>query len=662
MCGIFGAYSFNGIGSIQERLLPALNTLEHRGPDSYGIWNSPDSVLFLGHRRLAIIDLTTSGHQPMHSASGRYTISFNGEIYNFQILKNELEDEGQKLGAVGDTAVMLAAFEAWGVQKAITKFVGMFAFAVWDAKLEELTIVRDRIGEKPLYYAWIDGIFVFASELTALLKSAGVRFKIDPTALGHLVKFGYIPAPISIFKDVYKLPAAASLTLPKAVLMSKPANFSPYVGESDQSPKKYWNLSEFLDPAVTEIKSEDQYLKELESLLIQSVSQQMIADVPLGAFLSGGIDSSTIVAVMQSISDRPVKTFSIGFEQKSHDEAPFAKAVATHLKTEHCELYVSEKDALGVIPCLPEIFSEPFGDSSQIPTYLVSKLTREKVTASLSGDGGDEVFGGYQRFIWTKKLWNIMSRTPPPIGKMIGSLANKFPTTFLDNSMGLVNNILPDSLKLKNAGFKIQRALSIGSAKSAEDLYLIFLSQKCNPSNIVRGFKPSNTYLASVDRWPVTKDLYTKLMWMDIETYLPDDIFVKVDRASMAVALETRAPFLDHRIVEFAFSLPIQMKIRGSTTKYLLRKLLEKYVPTSLTNRPKMGFGIPVAQWLSGELRPWAEDLLSEHSLSESGLLNEKAIREIWNLHLLGNHSNQYFLWHVLMFQAWLRRYREFIC
>ena len=522
-------------------------------------------------------------------------------------------------------------------------------------------MARDRAGEKPLYYCWKDGSFFFASELSAILKATDSKFKINPTSLGHLLKFGYIPAPLSIFSEIFKLPSAASLTLSRQSLSDKPDNYDAYLNAQGFGPKRYWELSSFLTSDSKQVKSENEYLMELEALLRQSISEQMIADVPLGAFLSGGIDSSSIVAVMQSISRIPVRTFSIGFEQKSHDEAPFAKAIAQHLGTEHTELYVSEQDALNVIPNLPDIYSEPFGDSSQIPTYLVSKLTRQAVTVSLSGDGGDEIFGGYQRFIWTKKLWSLMKWTPSFLEGSLGSLSNSVPTTFIDSLVGFANNFMPTSLQLKNAGAKIQRALSIGSAPSPEDLYLVFLSQKCDPKKIVPGFLPSKTYLSSTSNWPKTKDLYTKLMWMDFETYLPDDIFVKVDRASMAVALEARAPFLDHRLVEFAFGLPINMKIQGTTTKYLLRKLLEKYVPTSLTDRPKMGFGIPVGSWISGQLRPWADDLLSLHSLGESGMLNVGAIAEIWKSHLFGNHSNQYFLWHVLMFQAWFRRYREYI-
>ena len=661
MCGIFGAYSQSGISPIEGQLRLALNEIQHRGPDSSGQWIAANGNLFFGHRRLAIIDLSPAGHQPMSSYTGRYTITFNGEIYNFQILKRELEAIGQTLTAGGDTAVMLAAFEAWGVATAVSKFVGMFAFAVWDEELQELTLARDRSGEKPLYYGWKDGRFLFASELSPIIKSVESKFRISATALGHLVKFAYVPAPLSIFETIFKLPAASTLTLKLNYLISRPEKFDGYLDGNGIRPQRYWDLSNFLLTDTPVVKSESEYLSELESLLKQSIGEQMISDVPLGAFLSGGIDSSTVVAIMQLLSKTPVRTFSIGFDQKSHDEAPFAKAIAKHLGTDHTELYVSEQDALNVIPSLPDIYSEPFGDSSQIPTYLVSKLCRQKVTVSLSGDGGDEVFGGYQRYLWTKKLWNIKRWSPSFLDSTASALANAIPTAFLDRAAQFSNQFLPNSLKLKNAGAKIQRALSIGATPSPEDLYLIFLSQKCDPKHIVPDFIPSKTALASIFNWPDARDLYTRLMWMDHETYLPDDIFVKVDRASMSVALESRAPFLDHRLVEFAFGLPTEMKIRGSETKYILRKLLEKYVPLSLTERPKMGFAIPVGDWIAGQLKDWAENLLSESALAESGMFNTAAIIKVWKSHLAGNKSSQYFLWHVLMFQAWYQRHKAYI-
>lgn len=673
MCGIFGAYiQSEARSSANTRsLLAALNLLSHRGPDSSGHWFDKSEQLFLGHRRLAIIDLSAAGQQPMSSRSGRYTICFNGEIYNYRALAQEIEtltesnsSDTHRVGhPCGDTATMLAAFELFGVQKALSKFVGMFAFALWDEQLQELTLARDRAGEKPLYYGWKDGKFLFSSELLPLLEYSKSKFLIDPTSLGQLFKFGSVPTPLSIFEEIYKLPAAATLTLSRKALQQRPLDFDPYHNVSGSGPRRYWDLSGFLPRAAATrvLKSEEQYISEFESLLTEAISGQMVSDVPLGAFLSGGIDSSLVVAIMQSLSKTAVKTFCIGFSQKSHDEAPFASAVARHLGCEHNELYVSEQDALDVIPLLPDIYNEPFGDSSQIPTYLVSKMTRQSVTVSLSGDGGDEIFGGYERYLWTNKLWSYLRWLPSVLRPPLAALGESLPGDAIDRLVETSGSFLPQSLQIKNAGAKIKRAISIGTSASAEDLCLMLLSQRCELEKVLPAFQPSKNYLSSPNSWPQSSDLLTRMMWLDFETYLPDDILVKVDRASMAVALESRAPFLDHRVVEFAFGLPTLMKVRGRDSKYLLRRLLAKYVPTTLTDRPKMGFGIPLAQWLSGQLRPWAEDLLSHQALSESGMLNSQAIIQIWKRHLAGDHSNQYFLWHVLMFQAWFRRFKSFI-
>ncbi len=656
MCGIFGAYIPSPDSEKIESLISARDSIAHRGPDSSGYWLSSDNRLFLSHRRLAIIDLSTAGHQPMHS--GKYSIVFNGEIYNYQEIKKELHDAALSADS-GDTATMLAAFENFGIEKAIEKFSGMFAFALWDAKEETLTLARDRLGEKPLYYGWAEGKFFFSSEPIAILKALKDKVHINRSALGHLSSFGYVPCPLSIFEGIYKLPPACILKLKVQELKNKPDTFSEYPDSSAFSPKRYWSIKE--TSGKPETISEADYINQLETLLKRSVSEQMIADVPLGAFLSGGIDSSMIVAMMQTITAKPVKTFSIGFSTDSFNEAPFAKAVANHLKTDHTELYVDEKQALDVVPEIPKIFSEPFADASQIPTYLVSKLTRQFVTVSLSGDGGDELFGGYERYIWAERLWRYISQVPEAGRNMLGKLANQVPTAFIDSFLHSVNPVLPKSFRLRNAGIKIQRALSIGSVSSASELYLIFLSQKYKPAEVINGFYPSNTALDSTTNWLQCSNIYNQFMAMDLQNYMPDDIFVKVDRASMAVALESRAPFLDYRLAEFAFSLPVDLKIRNGNKKYILKKLLSRYVPEELTDRPKMGFGVPVASWLCGALRPWAEDLLSEKALRESGFLNVKLVRHAWELHLKGNYSNQYFLWYILMLQAWLREYTRYI-
>lgn len=658
MCGIFGAFRKQGIPEIEPRLEIALNCIARRGPDSSGTWINPQKNLYFGHRRLAIIDLSPAGNQPMMSPSGRYSIVFNGEIYNYVELSRELEASGHKPSGNGDTAMMLAAFDYWGIEPALRRFAGMFAFALWDLKDKKLTLSRDRAGEKPLYYGWKDGVFLFASELGPIMKAGERGFSLSTTAVGHLLQFGYIPSPLSIFQEVYKLPPASYLTLSEEQLTSKPELFTCYSDELQTiGPKKYWDVSQFVaSPPFSD--SEDALLEQLDSILSQCVKQQMLSDVPLGAFLSGGIDSSTIVALMQKNSTRPVKSFSIGFEKQNYDEAPYARAVANHLGTEHSELYVTERDALDVVPHLPDFYSEPFADSSQIPTFLVSKLTRQHVTVSLSGDGGDELFGGYQRYLWTQRLWDYNRLTPKALRQLLASTAEFLPTSLLDQTATLFSRLLPASFKVTNAGSKIQRALALSSAQTPEDLYLVFLRQRFPAAQLIKNLNPSSTYLDSKEKWVEARDLYTRLMWLDLQTYLPDDILVKVDRAAMAVSLESRAPFLDFRVMEFALQLPTELKIRNGKSKYILRRLLNRYVPTALTERPKMGFGVPLGAWLNGELRSWANELLAPTALAHSGFLNEKLIGNLWKSHQSGNHSNQYLLWHVLMFQAWFRANR----
>lgn len=649
MCGILGLYRAN---YSPDLFIRALDSLAHRGPDSHGSMEQIKAELVFGHRRLAIIDLSPAGHQPMLSRSGRFAITFNGEIYNYKEIATEIFRESGLGCEGGDTAVMLAAFEIWGVEKTLDKLVGMFAFAVWDKLEETLILARDRIGEKPLYYGWLGNSFIFASELKPFTILAGRKLELEQQALGLLLQVGYVPAPFSIYKDIYKLQAGSLLILSRRQLANPPEEFKPDVTCNTVGYlKRYWSIRpKLLESAMN--RSED-LVAELEQLLIKSVQQQMISDVPLGAFLSGGVDSSLIVALMQKLSSRPVKTFSIGFTNKAYDEAPYAREVAAHIGTDHHELYVTEKDALEVIPKLPQIYSEPFADSSQIPTFLVSKLTRQEVTVSLSGDGGDELFGGYGRYVWTQRLWRYMQSTPGFIRSGLSAALQVCPTALIDAGVNKLNYVLPESFKLKNAGAKIQRALSLASVASAEELYLVFLSQKLDSRKVLRNYLAPDLHLTNTKSWPLARDLFTRLMWMDLENYLPDEIFVKVDRAAMAVALESRAPFLDHRVVEFAFSLPSEEKIYKGQGKVILKKLLAKYVPEGLTNRPKMGFGVPLGRWLAGELKPWAEDLLSEGSLNRSGLLHHEPIREVWKQHLLGNYSNQYWLWHVLMFQAW---------
>lgn len=656
MCGITGFVELKRQHSVDDLVnivVQMANRLQHRGPDDYGVWVDKETGIALGHQRLSIIDLSNQGHQPMHSACGRYVIVFNGEIYNFQdIIRKELEDSGAAPVWRGhsDTEVMLAAIAYWGVENAVKRFVGMFAFALWDRQERILHLVRDRLGEKPLYYGWMGNTFLFASELKALWAHPEWRGEIDRNVLSLFLRYGYIPAPYSIYKGIYKL-------LPGTIVKLAVSRRYSVIGEM-LSPEPYWHAGEMVKEKVeTSFSGSDiEAVESLDSLLKDAIAHQMISDVPLGAFLSGGIDSSTVAALMQAQNSRPVKTFTIGFKEEGYNEAEYAKNIARHLGTDHTELYVTSADALNVIPSLPYIYDEPFADSSQVPTCLISKLARRHVKVSLSGDGGDELFAGYNRYFWVKNIWNAVGWMPNGMRDAIAALIKGISPQAWDVLFNKLGSILPNKIRHGSPGDKLHKLAEILHDKNPIDIYFSLVSHWKDPSSVVNDSSEPVTLLTDKSQRVNFKDFTQMMMYLDMITYLPDDIMVKVDRASMGVGLESRTPFLDHRVVEFAWQLPMNMKIRDGHGKWLLRQVLYKYVPKELIERPKSGFAIPIDNWLRGPLKNWAGELLNERRLSDEGFLNPAPIYEKWNEHLSGKRNWQYKLWNILMFQAWLEK------
>lgn len=659
MCGLVGFLSegaqFGNTGA-EKSLQHMADRILHRGPDSAGYWCNRNECIALGHRRLAIVDLSPAGQQPMHSASGRYVMAFNGEIYNHLDLRKLLADAAAPDAKFGehqrtvwrghsDTETLLAAFDIWGIEVAIKRVVGMFAFAVWDRQERVLTLGRDRLGEKPLYYGWQGkgdrAAFLFASELKALRGHPAFSGDIDRDALCLYMRHNAIAAPYSIYKGISKLPPGCLLT----------------VSPSQREPKiwSYWSVAQIAESAVANTfdGAPNDAVDAMESVLKHAVRQQMVADVPLGAFLSGGVDSSTIVALMQSQSTRPVKTFSIGFHEAGFNEAEYAKSVARHLGTDHTEMYVTPAQALAVIPNLPAIYDEPFSDSSQIPTFLVSQLARQHVTVALSGDAGDELFCGYQRYMFASNLWRRIAALPLPLRTAI----SRGITALSPQSWNRLANPFTPWLKRGkrplNIGDKLHKGARILPNSSSDALYRQLVSHWDNPGLVVRGGHEPSTYLFGNSPSMEGLDDVQRMMVLDMLSYLPDDILTKVDRAAMSVSLESRIPFLDHRVVEFAWSLPQSLKVREGHNKWILRQVLYRHVPKALIERPKMGFGVPIDSWLRGPLREWAEDLLDESRLRQDGFFNPVPIRQKWQEHLAGQRNWQYHLWDVLMFQAW---------
>ena len=634
MCGFAGFFDWSARASAAEMEAIASRMaarLQHRGPDDAGAWADADAGAAFGFRRLSIVDLSPQGHQPMRSPSGRYVIAFNGEIYNHRLLRAELEREAQppKFRGHSDTEVLLATIDGWGLDRALQRCVGMFAFALWDCETRQLHLVRDRLGERPLYYGRMGDTLLFSSELKALQAHPAWRGEIDRDVLTLLLRFNYIPGPFSIFKNIRKLPPGSLITIERSAELPAPV--------------EYWSAHHTVTAGVANrfAGSEAEAGERLEALLRKAIRDEMLADVPVGALLSGGIDSSTIVALMQAESARPVKTFTIGFSNDRFNEAAYAKEVARHLGTDHTEHYLTPDDALAVIPRLPVLYDEPFADVSQIPTFLLAAIARRNVTVCLSGDGGDELFGGYHRYFYGRRIWNNTRWIPLGARRAASRLVLKF---------------APGS----RAGHKLTRLAEVLDANDPHDLYLRFMSHWGTPAALVPGASEPPIVLTNGHR-PKLPDFVEEMMYADLVGYLPDDILVKVDRASMGVSLEVRVPFLDHRVVEFAATLPISIKAGNGEGKQLLRKVLFKYVPRKLVERPKWGFAPPLAAWLRGPLRPWAEELLNEKRLRSQGIVDPAPIRARWREHLAGRRDWNCSLWGVLMFQAWLEHQQPVI-
>jgi asparagine synthase (glutamine-hydrolysing) len=638
MCGIAGFWSQKTLAEDPVELLSRMaNKLAHRGPDDAGVFYESGAGLGLAFRRLSIIDLSAAGHQPMASASGRYTIIFNGEVYNYEEIRSELGSQAWR--GHSDTEVMLVAIERWGLKAAVQRFVGMFAFALWDSQERRLHLVRDRLGIKPLYYGHVDGAFVFASELKAVKAFPGFQAAIDLDSLAAYMRCAYVPAPFSIYRGIYQLLPGHILTLAAA--------------DGSSGLDAYWSAADVARRGVKDPVqgSEDEIIAQLHATLADAVRLRMIADVPLGAFLSGGIDSSAVVALMQSQSSRPIKTFTIGFHEDVYNEATHARKIARHLGTDHTELFVTPQDALDVVPLLPSMYDEPFADSSQIPTHLVSKLARRHVTVALSGDGGDELFCGYARYDFIISLWNALKKVPRPAAWAAAKLIYSMPQKMIDNTLGR----LPLHGRLRNApGEKLHRLAGHLAAQDPAEIYLRAVTTWPDPASLVPGSHEHPVVPRAIRDFSTMPTVLEMAMLTDLTNYLPDDILTKVDRASMAVGLEARVPIIDHRVVEFVWRLPLHFKIRQGVTKWALRQMLYRYVPPDLVERPKMGFVMPIDLWLRGPLREWAEDLLAPETLGRHGLLAVKPIREKWAEHASGARNWQYLLWPVLMFQAWI--------
>ncbi len=643
MCGLVGVLSLAdfdlSVGALREMNAAII----HRGPDDAGYWQDESAGIALCHRRLSIIDLSAAGHQPMRSASGRYVIAYNGEIYNHRAIRVELEQAGLAPAWRGhsDTETLLGAISAWGLDEALRRCIGMFALALWDHETRELSLARDRMGEKPMYYGWQGQHFLFGSELSALHRHPAFRGEIDRGAVMLMMRHNYIPAPHSVFRGIAKL-------LPGTV-------FTTSASDREGRARVYWSVAGCMEQGLRNPfqGTPAEAVDALERLMLDSVGQQMEADVPLGAFLSGGIDSSLVVALMQAQSSRPVRTFTIGFNEPGYNEAQHAEAVARHLGTEHTELYVSSEEAMRVVPLLPTIYSEPFSDSSQIPTFLVSRMARQHVTVSLSGDGGDELFGGYGRYAANAAHWARISRLPGPARRAMAALLRSVSEDRWNQLAMPVLAMAPPRHQRRNLGFRLHKLASAFDYGTLDQVYRQSVSHWDPQGIVIGGGREPDSTLTVPEGLPACGDLH-RMMGLDSISYLPDDILCKVDRAAMAVSLETRVPMLDHRVVEFAWHLPIDIKMRGGVGKWPLREVLNRYVPQALIDRPKMGFGVPIGEWLRTSLRDWAEDLLDERRLREEGLFNPEPIRQKWKEHLAGSNW-QYLLWDVLMFQAWRR-------
>ncbi|MBB6065840.1 asparagine synthase (glutamine-hydrolyzing) [Pseudoxanthomonas broegbernensis] len=635
--------------TLTQALPRMMQALAHRGPDDDGRWSEAEAGIALGHRRLSIVDLSPSGHQPMVSPSGRWVIVFNGEIYNHLQIREILERTGCAPAWHGhsDTETLLAAIESWGVEATLEHSEGMFAFALWDRSQRALWLARDRLGEKPMYYGWNRGVFLFGSELKAIRAFPEFDASVDRQALALYLRHNAVPAPFSIYEGIHKLPPGHWLRIGLREL------------ETAQLPKPtaYWTTSRRAQAGQANPfeGSEQEAADALERLLRDAVGRQMVADVPLGAFLSGGVDSSLVVALMQAQSVRPVRTFSIGFHEVAYNEAQHAAAVARHLGTDHTELYVTPEDAMAVIPRLPKIYDEPFADSSQIPTFLVSQLARRHVTVALSGDGGDELFGGYSRYFLAARIWKWMQAIPAPPRRLASAAITGLSISTWNALYGMASPIIPAGRRWRLPGDKMHKAAGVLAASDDRSFYRELITH-WQPETLMPGVQEPPY---GSDRGEGPLSFFDRMMLEDACHYLPDDILAKVDRAAMACSLETRVPLLDHRVFEFAWRLPAGLKVRAGAGKYLLKQVLYRHVPPALIDRPKMGFGVPIGDWLRGPLKEWAADLLDESRLRSEGYFAPAPIVRAWNEHQAGSRNWQYHLWDILMFQSWLATVRQ---
>jgi len=643
MCGLAGLWQPGGgeAAALRDAARRMARTLAHRGPDDDGDWVDADAGVAFAFRRLAIVDLSPAGHQPMVSAGGRFVLQFNGEIYNFRDLRAELEGHGATFRGGSDTEVILAALERWGVVEAIPRLWGMFACAIWDRQARALWLARDRLGKKPLYYAHAAGTWLFGSELSSVRAHPACPTGVDRGALRSLLRYGYVPAPWSILTGVRKLP---------------PATLVQLAPDGREHATAYWRARDVVEQAVRQPASyaEADAVAELDALLRDAVRRRMIADVPLGAFLSGGVDSSMVVALMQAVHDRPVRTFTIGFADAAYDESREAAAVAAHLGTAHTTLPVGEADALAVVPRLMAEADEPFADSSRIPSALVARLARRHVTVALSGDGGDEVFGGYTRHVWADRVWQQVSPIPAVARRAVGAALTRVGPAAWEAVYRATEMLLPPQARQRHAGDKLRKLARLMAARDVDAIYPVLVAQWDRPGQAVIGGEEPRSWSEDEAHGLALPTLAERMMFQDLVGYLPDDILTKVDRATMAASLEARAPLLDHRVVEWAWRLPLSLKIHAGEGKWILRRVLDRYVPRPLIDRPKTGFALPIGDWLRGPLRDWAESQLAADRLTRDGVFHAAAVRAVWDRHLRGARE-EHRLWPVLVFQAWLR-------
>jgi asparagine synthase (glutamine-hydrolysing) len=650
MCGVTGLFDprrADAAATLRHQVEAMTATLVHRGPDAEGYWADPDQGVCFGHRRLSVVGLGQEGDQPMHSVDGRWVVTFNGEIYNHRALRQRLAQEGLAFRGGSDTEVLVGAIQRWGPTEALDACEGMFALALWDRHRSELHLVRDRFGEKPLYYGWVGESMAFASELKALRTLPRFDAALDRDAVALYLRHNCIPAPHTIYRRTAKLLPGQMVTFSAT---SRP-------GEPPSS-RAFWSARKAVESARRDpLAGPPEVLADhLEAALSDSVAARMEADVPVGAFLSGGIDSSVVVALMQQHSARPVRTFTVGFSDRGFDESAEAAAVAAHLGTDHTPLLLTDGEALDLIPALPDIWDEPFGDVSEIPMNLVSRLARQQVTVSLSGDGGDELFAGYNRHAWLERLWRRASVLPGPVRRATGSALGLLPPALVGN-LARAGGTLSPRLEVRNPASKVAKLGKVLAADGPEDAYLSLVSYWDDAESMVVGAGPSVSVASRPSEWPELADITEQMLWLDLVGYLPDDILTKLDRAAMATSLETRVPFLDRGVFELAWRLPMGVKLHDGTTKWLLRQVLYRHVPASLVERPKMGFGFPIGAMLRGPLRGWGDELLGEERLRHQGLLRPEPVRRAWDLHLSGRRDLAHELWAVLALQAWIERW-----